>query len=199
MAHKTRVSARGSNGGSQARRRRRKPAPSQIHLQPFWGNPRLTSLIACTTDTWAREIAAARQMDQRANEACSRSGRDEFDKAEILNFTKAQHAYDGYVLAIICTNSHGFCVRDGYRDGLGYLLRAGASRRGSEGSAARAIDFARRWHARAPDRREVVVGYLPPDRRAEWDSAVSTAIAAHSCTSVEATGPAGDAPPAQTG
>lgn len=196
MARKTR---RDSSRGSQPRRRRRKPAPSQIHMQAFWGNPRLTSLIACTTETWAQEIACSRRPDQLANEAMSRSGRYNHDKAEHQNLSQLQHAYDGYVLAVICTNSHGFCVRDGYRDGRGYLLRAGAARKGGDGSAARAIDFARRWHARAPDRREVVVGYLPPDRRAEWDSAVAKAIAAQAFTSVEAPSPAGDAPPAHKG
>lgn len=176
MARKPRGRTARGHSGSQARRRRRKPAPSELHLQPFWGNPGLTSLIACTDDTWEREIADARRLDQLANEAYSRSGRERLDKAAQQNYAQLQHAHDGYVLAVICTNSHGFCVRDAQRDGLGYLLRAGAARRGGDGSAARAIDFARRWHARDPHRREVVVGYLPPDLRAEWDMALAMAV-----------------------
>lgn len=146
-------------------------ASSLLVIEPYWGNlEHVISLIPCASDKWQRMTEDAKALDRMAVRDHGQRDHDHH-----LCAMQRQQFRDGFVLAEVSTNIYGFCVRDTLNDGLGVLLRAYGGKRGGDGSAKRAIQFAREWHAEAFDKRAVVVGYIDSDLRAEWDAALAEA------------------------
>jgi hypothetical protein len=143
--------------------------PGPLRPVPFRTNPRITCILPVTTDKWDRMIGDAKGLDRLAVSLSSRRGYVDADNH--LCAMQRQQAREGYVLAILETNIYGFCVRDTLNDGLGTLHSA----RWGGGSAEAALDFAIRWHAVAPEKREVILGYVSADRQAELDAAIAKA------------------------
>jgi hypothetical protein len=141
--------------------------PGPLRPQPFRGNQSIVAILPCATDKWERMTHDAKALDRLAV-ATSRTGRVDADAH--LCAMQRQQERAGYVLATIETNIYGFCVRDTLNDGRGTLHSA---RHG--GSAEAAIDFATRWHSEAPEQREVIVGYVAQERRAELEAAIAKA------------------------
>ncbi len=150
-------------------------AMSDLVIGPYWANPEhVTSLIPCASDRWERMTDDAKGLDRLALSIHPGVGIDR--DAHLCSMQRQQHR-EGFVLAEIATNIYGFCVRDTLNDGQGVILRAQGGRRGGDGSAARAIQFVREWHAKDPGKRAVVQGYIDSELRAEWDAAIQRAAA----------------------
>lgn len=152
-----------------------KAAMSALVVEPYWANPEhVTSLIPCASDKWQRMTLDAKGLDGLVRDLHPGQGaRIDYD-AHLCSMQRQQER-EGFVLAAISTNIYGFCVRDTLNDGLGVMLRANGGKRGGDGSAARAIEWARKWHAEDPSRRAVVKGYIDSDLRAEFDAAIDRA------------------------
>lgn len=136
---------------------------SPLRVEPYWANPEhVVSLIPCASDEWQRKTLDAKAMDTMAVRYHGQR-----DPCHHLCAMQREQGRAGFVLAEISTNIYGFCVRDTLNDGLGVLLRAEGGRRGGNGSADRAIEWARKWHAEDPGRRAVVQGYIDADLRFE--------------------------------
>ncbi|TAL72882.1 MAG: hypothetical protein EPN79_02245 [Burkholderiaceae bacterium] len=147
-------------------------AMSAVNPHPYSGNPEhVICLMACATDRWQRMVEDAKAMDRMAVREHGQLDRDHH-----LCAMQRQQARAGYTLVSIQTNIYGFTVRDTLNDGAGVLLRAEGGSRGGDGSARRAIEFARRWHAQDPDRREVILGYVAQELRQEWEEALADAL-----------------------
>lgn len=145
-----------------------KHTPGPLRPQPFRSNPNITCLLPAASERWEHMMQRAKLQDRIAVESASRD--NSVDADAFLCAAQRKQARAGYVLAAVETNIHGFCVRDTLNDGLGVLYSA----RGG-GSAEAAIEFARRWHAEAPERREVIVGFIFDDRKAELAAAIAKA------------------------
>lgn len=153
-------------------------AMSALVVEPFWANPEhVTSLIPCADDKWQRMTADAKSLDAMVRDMYP-GQLARIDGDAHLCAMQRQQEREGYVLAQIHTNIYGFCVRDTLNDGRGVLLQALGGKRRGDGSATRAIEWARKWHAEDPERRAVVQGYIDSDLRPEWDAAIAKATAA---------------------
>lgn len=149
-------------------------ALSPLVVEPYWANPQfVTSLIPCASDKWQRMTEDAKAIDRMAVR-----DHGQHDPCHHLCAVQRQQFREGFVLAEISTNIYGFCVRDTLNDGLGVMLRAHGGKRGGDGSAERAIAWARAWHAEDPTRRALVQGYIDSDLLEEWRAALAKAGAA---------------------
>lgn len=153
-----------------------------IEPKPFWANPRVIQLIPCANDKWQRMTEAAKARDVDFTDRLAKIGISNPDRDNSLCNMQLQQARDGYMLVEVGWNIYGFCVRDTLNDGAGVLW----SGRNGDGTAEGALRFAAEWHARDPERREVVMsGYFPEDwmvrrsdghtrnLRAEMDAAIT--------------------------
>lgn len=155
-----------------------RPDPlTAIRPQPFPGNQNITLLIPCATDKWHRDTERAKAGDAEFTDRLAKIGQSNPDRDAGLCAMQRQQARDGYVLVQISWNIYGFCVLDTLNDGFGVLW----SGRTRDGTAEGALRFAAEWHARDPERREVLLsGYFPENFngrnfRAEIDAALSAA------------------------
>jgi hypothetical protein len=97
---------------------------------------------------WARAIADAKALDEYAVK-----NHGQADRCFHLCAMQRQQMREGFVQVEVAKTIYGFGVRDTLNDGLGILLRS----RGV--SQEEAIEWARRWHAADPERREVIAGF----------------------------------------
>ena len=100
-------------------------------------------IFPCTNPAWKADREAAKELDRYAVRAHGQRDRDHHLCAE-----QRSQARRGYMVAIIFQNIYGYCVRDTMNDGLGNMS-------GNFSTHAEALEWARVWHSRAPDRREV--------------------------------------------
>ena len=122
-------------------------------------------LIPCASIEWQSERDQAKLTDRECVKKYGQRDRDQ----HLCGVQRSQQMR-GYLMAEVSTNIYGFCVRDTHNDGLGNMS--------GNGSAEWALDWARRWHAEAPQSREIIVGYIGQDRIPEFNSAKAMALAA---------------------
>jgi hypothetical protein len=114
-------------------------------------------IFPCATTKW-REQAEKAKTDGRA--LFIKTGGRLADIDRQLCCIQAAQQGAGYILAELTDNIYGFCVRDTMNDGGGRLSP-------NFKTALEVWEWARDWQAKDPERREVVLGYLDRDRRAE--------------------------------
>lgn len=104
-------------------------------------------LIPCTNQRWDADIEAAKALDVYAVRHHGQRDHDHHLCAE-----QRSQQRRGYTKVMLYQNIYGWCVRDTMNDGLGNMS-------GNFDTREAAVEWAREWHARAPDMRVVLDDY----------------------------------------
>lgn len=108
-----------------------------------------------------KEIETAKAFDKYCVE-----NHNQHDRSFHLISVQQQHQREGKITLEVFTNIYGFQVRDTNNYGNQRMLYRGVS-------AVEALNFCKEWYLRDVENRGVIVGYVEPERKEEFEKALS--------------------------
>lgn len=112
----------------------------------------ITVLLRETDPRWQAEVDAAKAVPSSPAYLEARMRGIRVDPDADLCRVQSKHQAEGFVMAEIYRNVHGWCVRDVNNNGQGRMSDNYATR-------AEALAWAQAWYDRAPDRRRLIARF----------------------------------------